>query len=49
MVEEEVLEEDEDEEERHSILLFLVSMPQPMSSCSGRAGTEEPVAQEQSL
>lgn len=43
----EVLEED-GEEERHSVLLFLVSMPQPTSSGSGRAGTEEPVvAQEQ--
>lgn len=45
----EVLEE-EDEEERHFILLFLVSTPQPTSSCSGRAGAEEPVvAQEQCL
>lgn len=42
----EVLEEDE--EEKHLILLFLVSMPEP-TSCSGRAGTEELVAQEQCL
>lgn len=50
VVEGEVLEEEENEDERHSILLFLVSTPQPPSSCSERAGAEEPVvAQEQCL